>query len=156
MPDESTSSSAARQSRLAPADRTKELLPWRRAKSMTKCSLYWLPVSAFPAPQAEKAWLLRFATLFGSRMKASFEAEPWLFFQYKTAVTVHDEFIRHAQEFMPLMGLGRRPGATIPDLPSDAELQAAVDAKRKLDVNKYMADYVYWFLIKSDQRQREL
>jgi hypothetical protein len=156
LPGETPVAGTIRRTRAVPADRGKEILPWRRAKSMTKCSLYWMPVSTFPASQADRIWLLQFTTLLGAHLKTEFQAEPYVFFQYKTAVTVHDEFVRRAQEFMPLMGLGRRPGSDVPNLPSDQELQAAVDEKRRLDVNQYTADYAYWFLTKSERKQREL
>jgi hypothetical protein len=156
MPDESSSAAPARKTRLAPADRSKDLLPWRRAENMAKCFLYWMPVSAFPAPESEKAWLLRFTTLLGARLKKEADADPWIFLQYKTANAVHDEFVRRSREFMPLMGLGRRPGVQMPNLPSDKELQDAIDQKRRLDLNKHTPDYAYWFLTKSDLPQRKV
>lgn len=149
-------SDGARRSRLASADRSKELLPWRRADSMTKCFLYWMPATAFPLPQTEKAWLLEFTTMLGARLKKDLQAEPWVYLQYQTAVSVHDEFIRHSQQFMPLMGLGHRPGTDVPEMPSEAEIMAAVDEKRKLDISKYTSDYAYWFLSKQDLPQRQL
>ena len=156
MQDPTAPDGGARKSRLASADRSKELLPWRRAESMTKCSLYWMPATAFPLPQAEKAWLLEFTSMLGARLKKDLEAGPWVYLQYQTAVSLHDEFIRHAQQFLPLMGLGHRPGSDMPDMPSEAEIMAAVEEKRKIDVSKYTSDYAYWFLSKSDLPQREL
>jgi hypothetical protein len=156
MSNEIPVDSPTRRSRLSENDGVRDLAPWRRAESLTTCFLAWMPVSTFPPGNGEREWLLHFTTLLGARLKASFQAEPYVFLQYKTAVTVHDEFVRHAQEFMPLMGLGRRPGSDIPDMPTEAELQAAIDQKRPLDVNRYTADYAYWFLAKSEAAQRKL
>ena len=155
MPNETPIAAPARKLRLSSADR-KEILPWQRAESMTRCSLYWMPVSGFPAPAAEKAWLLQFTTRLGARLKSEFKAEPWVFLQYNTALTVHDDFVRRSREFMPLMGISRRPGAELPNMPSKEDLQAALDEKRMLDVKQYTEDYAYWFMVKSEKQQREL
>jgi len=154
--DPIASESSPRKSRLVSADRSKEMLPWRRAESMTKCCLYWMAATAFPLPEAEKSWLMEFTTLLGARLKKDLEAEPWVFLDYQTAVSRHDEFIRQAQHFMPLMGLGHRPGSELADMPSEAEIMAAVEEKRKIDITKYTSGYAYWFRSKSDLPQRQL
>ncbi len=41
-------------------------------------------------------------------------------------------------------------------MPTERELQAAIDERRRLDVNDYTGDYSYWFLAKCEKRQREL
>ncbi len=113
MTPEEIAQGTARRTRATPADRSKDLAPWRRANSLTKCFLYWMPMP-FPASQADKQWLLRFTAVLGAELKSALQIEPFLFFQYKTAVTVHDDFVRHSQEFMPLMGLGAVPAGTFP------------------------------------------
>ncbi|MGO9240765.1 MAG: hypothetical protein ACLQBJ_08135 [Bryobacteraceae bacterium] len=156
MHNEGLPDSPGRGERLTPADRSEELLPWRRADGMTRCFLAWMPVSSFPARESERQWLLRFTTLLGERLKQDHELEPHVFLEFKTATTVNDEFLRHSRDFMPLAGLGRHPGAQPPDLPSEREYQQLMEGKRGFRAEDHMADYCYWFLVQSTQRQCQL
>ena len=73
--DDLPGSSAKRGERLTPIDRSDEILPWRRAEGMTRCFLAWMPVSAFPARESERRWLLRFTTLLGDHLKKVAKAD---------------------------------------------------------------------------------
>jgi hypothetical protein len=157
MPDEMIPDSSARRGeRLTPIDRSQEILPWRRAEGMTHCFLAWMPLSAFPARASEREWLLRFTTLLSGHLKKEHQLEPHVFLEFKTANTVNDEFLRHSRKFMPLAGLGRHPGTQMPAMPSDRDYQELMEGKREFRVQDYIADYCYWFLVQSTERQCEL
>ena len=157
MPDEDIASSSARRGeRLTPIDRTKEILPWRRAEGMTRCFLAWMPVSAFPARESERQWLLLFTTILGAHLKKAYEVEPHVFLEFKTATAVNDEFLRNARKFMPLAGLGRHPGAVMPAMPSDQKYKELMEGKGEFHVEDYIADYCYWFLVQATERQCKL
>jgi len=157
MPNEDLpASSSKRGERLTPVDRSNDLLPWRRAEEMTRCFLAWMPISAYPARQEDRQWLLHFTTLLSARLKKEHELEPHVFLDFKTATSVNDEFIRHSRKFMPLAGLGRHPGSQMPDMPTDREYQQLMEGKRAFHVEEYMADYCYWLLVQSTEQQCRL
>jgi hypothetical protein len=156
----------AKASRLTTIDRSAELLPWRRARELTRCFLYWIPVSTFPIPTVQRGWLMEFLTRWTLLMKER-GFRPETFLQYKT---VHPDLMKpllsNMMELIPVMGLGRKPGTALPEFPSEAEVQQSTKAmfdalsqKKSVDLpdaKKYMPDYAYWFVEKSDKEQREL
>lgn len=150
-----------------PVDYHSELLPWRRADGLERCFLYWLPVDTLPMPAGQREWLMQFLDRWVSLMKDRFGLRPELFLQYKS---VHPHLMKPLlntmMDFVPIMGLGRRPGAPLPEMPSVNEIQATTkkmfDALRQQqplplpDANKHLPDYAYWFVTKSEKQQREL
>src|SRR5262245_53655130 len=74
--------------------------------------------------------------------------------------------LNNMMELLPVTGLGRKPGAPLPQSPSQSDIQHATksilanlerDEPMVLpDTSRYAPDYAYWFLDKSDVRQREL
>jgi len=145
----------ARKARLTPVDRGPELAPWRRANELTRCCLYWMPVSGFPIPLAQRAWLLQFLERLASTVSDKFGLRREIFLQYKTVTDLVDAFLRTTREFQPLMGLSRRPGAALPKLPSGAELKEMVKSGKEFNFNEVTPDYCYWFLKKSGKKQLE-
>lgn len=152
--------------RLIPIDRSKELLPWRRARDLTRCFLYWAPVSAFPIPTNQCSWLMEFLSRWTALMK-EIGLRPETFLQYKTVYPdLMDPLLNNMMELIPVMGLGRKPGTPLPKLPSDQEVEQSTkkmfDALknekpfRPPDAKQYMPDYTYWFVQKSDKKQRDL
>jgi hypothetical protein len=148
---------AEQPSRLTPVDRSRELLPWRRATQLTDCFLYWLPVQSFPAPAAQKQWLLVFLERFGEGIVKKLGLRSEVFLQMKTLYPhLMDPFTLYCQDAVPLVGLIRRPGAPIPKAPSPEELQDIIDGKKKYEFNEYMPDLAYWFVKKALQQQLQL
>lgn len=152
--------------RMTPIDRSAELLPWRRAHELTRCFLYWLPVSTFPIGTRQRAWLMEFLGRWIALMKKrGLRAE--LFLQYKT---VHPDLVKpllnNMMELLPIMGLGRKPGSMLPEFPSKDDVSKSTkemfetlkrgDPVELPDVKKHMPDYSYWFVDKSEKQQREL
>lgn len=135
----------------------RDFLPWVRAQDLSGCSLFWLPVRSFPLSFEEKQWLTRFQERLAARLEGDFDLRAELFFQYK-AVTPErsNDFLRYRQKCMVLMGLGRRPGAELPTLPDAEQLREMVQRGDTLDLNDWVGDYLYWFVMKQPARQREL
>src|SRR4051812_17646434 len=110
--------------RLTPLDRSAELMPWRRARELTRCALYWLPVSGYPVAGAQRAWLLAFLKRAVALLKKDFTLRPEQFLQYKT---VHPDLVQpllhNMMELIPILGLGRKPGAPLPQFPSEQDIQ---------------------------------
>jgi len=146
--------------RLTPLDRSSELLPWRRADELTRCFLYWLPVSSFPATVAERVWLLQFFDRLSGLLTGGMGLREEIFFQFKELYELRNPFVAHQQEFMPICGLSRRPGAPLPTPPSFEEIAAMgkgiLATWQAPDVKKFMPDYCYWFARKSAKKQRDL
>ena len=143
-PDAATPRARSRLSKQA-----EELRAWRRAESVSHCFLYWMPVSSFPIPAAERAWALDFFSRFSDLLKDKFGLRPEVFLQYKTAAQRSDEFIRTAREFSPMIGLARRFNVPISRLPTPEQLRQMADENRKFDLDASGPDYCYWFLKKS-------
>ena len=154
------------QRRLTPMDRSADLLPWRRASQLTRCFLYWIPVNAFPIPSTQRDWLMEFFTRWTELMK-QLGLRSEVFLQYKIVYPdLMKPLLNNMMELIPVMGLGRKPGAPLPEFPSPAEveqmtkkmfdtLQQGKDVDLP-DATQYMPDYSYWFLDKSEKQQRQL
>jgi hypothetical protein len=145
---------AVRKARLTPVDRSHELAPWRRANELTRCWLYWMPVSGFPIPLAQRAWLLQFLERLASTASDQFGLRREIFLQHKTVAPLMDAFLRTTREFQPLMGLSRRPGAPLPKFPSNEEMKEMVKSGT-FNLDEITPDYCYWFLKKSGKKQLE-
>ncbi|HUG82761.1 MAG TPA: hypothetical protein VML01_13910 [Bryobacterales bacterium] len=147
-------------SRLSPVDRSRDLLPFRRADELKQCCLYWLPVRSFPAPDSQKNWQLEFFKRLVQRAKDKWALRVETFFQYKSVIDINDQFQRTAMEFQPLLGLSRRPNAgPLPLMPTNEQLhedpEAVLRGEKKININDYLADYCYWFVTKAGEKQRE-
>ena len=157
----------AERERLTPIDRSAELLPWRRARELTRCALYWMPVASFPLASAQRGWLLEFLKRFTVLTAADGALRHEQFLQYKTIYpNLMRPLLDTMTDLMPVLGLGRRPGAPLPQFPSEQDIQKTTkkmfeSLKRDeplpmADPRQHMPDYAYWFLDKSHEQQREL
>jgi hypothetical protein len=145
--------------RLTPVDRSREILPWRRATELRRFAVYWLPVRGVPAPAEQRVWQQAFFDRLFALTAKKMGLRVEVFLQFKTAMEVNDLFQKTAMEFNPLLGLSRRPGAKLPAMPTHEELHEDPDAclrgEKKIDIRKYLADYCYWFVNKAEKKQRE-
>ena len=156
MDEQSKTPSGKPGERLTPLDRSRELLPLRRAVEMRRCCLYWVPAS-FPIPAGQRQWWLQFldrlAKLADSRL--GLRAETFLQVKPAAEEPLSSLVLNNMEEFLPMSGLSRRPGSTppAPDLKKDVEdLQAG---RKKYNIDDYVTDFVYWFVDKSGAKQRE-
>jgi hypothetical protein len=158
---------ANQRQRLTPIDRSSELLPWRRARELTRCCLYWMPVSGFPVPSAQRSWLLEFLKRWLKLTTERLELRHEQFLQYKTVYPdLMKPLLNNMMDLVPILGLGRKPGAPLPPFPSQNDIEGTTkemfeslkrgDAVPLPDVRKHMPDYTYWFLDKSDEQQRAM
>ena len=142
-------------SRLQEIDRSRDLLPWRRAEQLTRCYLYWIPVASFPLRVGQRTWLIHFLSGLGDLLSTKFGLRPEVFLQFKTLPPLMDLFLNTAQEFGPFHGLTRRPGSRPPKLVEEADLDDIAKGRKKFKFNDYCPDYAYWFVFKSFRKQME-
>jgi hypothetical protein len=143
-------------SRLQEIDRSRDLLPWRRAEQLTRCYLYWIPVAAFPLRVAQRTWLLHFLSRLGDLLSTKYGLRSEVFLQFKTLPPLMDPFLNTAHEFGPFHGLTRRPGSPLPKLVGEADLDDFAKGRKKFRFNDYCPDYAYWFVFKSFKKQLEV
>ena len=136
---------------------TADYSPWTRAHALQDCFLYWLPVSQFPIMQSEKTWLLNFLARLTAQLKQENDLRCETFLQYKS---VDDncmaDFIKYRQRARTLIGMGRRPGATLPKAPTEEQIKKVREEGKPFDYRAWVGDYSYWFVPKQAEVQREL
>jgi hypothetical protein len=143
-------------SRLTPLDRGPELLPLVRARQLTLCLLYWIPVSGLPVPHRERRWLNALLDRLSLLLAKKHGLRPEVFLQYKTLVPdLRERFIDQALELRPLMGFAQRPGQEIPPTPTIEDLKGMFEGGEKYDIGKFVGDFCYWFVRKNEGPQRE-
>jgi hypothetical protein len=156
MPLEDGEGRLRKSDRLTPIDRKQDLYPLRRAYELDWCFLYWIPVASFPVPLAQRQWLIAFLERITGVIAHQFDLRSEIFLQYKVLYpNLMKTFVSSAVEFGPLPGLGRKPGAKLPQPITEADIQDMMDGK-KYDFSEWVADYSYWFVNKSTKKQREL
>jgi hypothetical protein len=64
-------------------------------------------------------------------------------------------FLDTSLEFIPTMGLSRRPNEPLPPQAGMKDVEALQKGTRKFEFNDYVPDYCYWFLNKARPRQVE-
>jgi hypothetical protein len=141
--------------RLSPIDRTPELHPWRRAQNLTRCFLYWMPISHFPMGTEERMWLIEFLDRFVKAARSQFELRSEVFLGSKAVEELRVPFVKTAVQFSPILGWSRRPGAKLRPMPSDEEIQDLVENKKSFDATGLTPDRCYWFLKKAEKEPWE-
>ncbi|HEY2041005.1 MAG TPA: hypothetical protein VGG95_15140 [Edaphobacter sp.] len=63
---------------------------------------------------------------------------------------------KHQTRLMPMMGLGRKPHAKLPPIPTEEDLEPIIKGKARFDFNEHVADYMFWFLERDERWKREL
>lgn len=131
--------------------------PWHKSFEMTDCHLYWMPVANTPMLFRQRQWCLRFARLLQEKIAPLTGAQPNLFLQMKVVQpNLADPFIRNATRFVPLLGLSRRRGASLPALPDEKYIEQLQQGKIKYDHQALQPDYCYWFLYPETEEQMRL
>jgi hypothetical protein len=145
-PTPNTSRDREKRGRLHPEHTAKDLLPLRRAPAVSHCYLYWVPVSSWPIPTGERAWLLQFLGGLHALVKSETTLRGEFFLDYQTAGHVHRPFLKNALELLPFLGMARRPGAPIPEPPTADELKKAAAGDGEFDMSQHTPTSCYWFL----------
>ena len=136
--------------------KVEDFLPWRKADRMEHCFLYWLPAEEFPLTHARKQWVIAFLDRFSTALQKTQELRCEIFLSYKGIGNEHlDDFLRYSRQCMTMMGLGLRPGASIPGPLTEEEIDRIVEKREPVDFRQWVADYSYWFVSKQPEQQRE-
>ena len=133
--------------------------PWELADRalMPECFLFWLPVSGFPIRHDEKVWISEFITRFSALLQAQANVREEVFLEYKTVQgEVVDRFFKYTQKSLKLMGLGRRLKEDLPSFPQPEEVRKLLEDGKQVDIKEWVGEFVYWFVGKQPQLQREL
>jgi hypothetical protein len=139
-----------------PLSLSQKLSPWRWARDLKACELYWVPVRSYPIPAAQRRWLLRFFELFSTTIASKRGTNAEIFLQMKV---IHPDlanpFIKTAPDYSPIFGLSRRPGSPLPALPDMHYVEELQKGTRKYNSSDGKPDYCYWFLYKAEELQRQ-
>jgi hypothetical protein len=146
-----------RRGRVSRLSGPEDLRPFRRAEAMTRCHLFWIPVSSFPIPSQQRLWLREFIDRLSKLLQDTLSLRGETFLQMKTVYpSLQETFIDTSHDFIPMMGLAKRPGKDLPPVPTMEDLQPIFEGKKKFDFNESIGDYCYWFVDKDGKKQREL
>ena len=157
MDDRTRIRAVGRPSRLQSVDVDQELTPWKRAHELTRCALYWAPVTGFPAPAGQKQWFLAFLDRFLGTAKQKLSLRAEVFLQYKVVYPdLRDTLAEQANDLLPMIGLSRRPGAPLAPMPNESDFDGVLKGQERFDMSKHCADYCYWLLGKDEKKEFEL
>src|SRR5262245_16859855 len=97
--------------RLEPLNNKENRLgPWRRAKELTRCFLYWIPVRSFPLAVDEKLWLMAFFDRWNDLCAKELGLQAETFLQIKVVQpNLSDTLVKSSFDLNPVFGLSRRP-----------------------------------------------
>ena len=138
-------------------DTSERLRPFRKSEQLTRCSLYWLPVTTFPARVEERKWLLHFFDRLAKKLAENQGLHCELFLQKKTVQgELMPTFLRSAADLSAVVGLSRNPGERLPPPPSTQDVKDLQEGRKSFRASDYMGDYCYWFLGGDDHKAREL
>ncbi|HEX3436268.1 MAG TPA: hypothetical protein VHT24_05825 [Pseudacidobacterium sp.] len=138
---------------------TPSLYPIQRSRKIETCGLYWVPVYSNPLHWRERQWLMAFFDELHTFLAEQHKLRQEAFLQMKLVAPLgvpKDLFHRHQMELMPRMGLSRKPGAQLPRIPTEEELEPILQGKKKFEFNDYVGDYCMWFLTRKERWRREL
>jgi hypothetical protein len=138
-------------------DPTQKLRPFRKSDQLTRCALYWLPVTTFPAGVEERHWVLQFFDRLAKKLAEDRGLHCELFLQQKIVQgELMRTFLRSAADLSAVVGLSRRPGEQLPPPPSMQDVKDLQEGRKSFRASDYLGDYCYWFLDGDDHKAREL
>jgi hypothetical protein len=149
----------SRASRLEPLISKVNLRPFLRAQQVTDVSLYWAPVTGFPAPVAQREWLEQFLRRLADVLKNGYDLREEWFLQFK-ALYPHllNRFTERANKYYPMTGMTLAPGTAPTATPTFEDVKKAVEENTRsgepVDVNRWMPDHAHWFARKNPEEQR--
>jgi len=148
----------SRKSRLETVEEV-DLEPLRRARRMEACALYWIPVYMEPLGEPEQHWLMTFFDALHNVLTEVHFLQQESFLQMKTVAPLgkpKELLHKHQTNLMPISGLGLRPGAKLPPVPTEEDLQPIMEGKKKFVFNDYVGDYSLWLLARDERWKRNL
>lgn len=141
--------------RTSTADERAQLLPWRKAESLTRCHLYWMPCE-FPIESRQKSWILTCLNEISQALaKRTLVSQTFL---QVNVIHPHllNDFVKTAKEFTPFFGLSRQPAAPLPALPDMKYIEDLQKGRQSWKFGDRLPDYCYWFIGRQEEKQREL
>lgn len=160
VPPQSPSKDTSRNSRLSPILSREELKPFVRAYDLSDLSLYWVPVKEFPVPAMQRRWLLEFLQRLGLFLEGESQLREENFLPFKSLYPDYlDRFTQTGREYLPLSGMSIAPDTKPVANPSFEDIKEVVSSSSKsgkpVDVNQFLPDILYWFLMKKGVQQRQ-
>jgi hypothetical protein len=131
--------------------------PWVRADTLGDCFLYWLPVSGYPARQAERDWLNAFLVLLTDALTQAAGLRCEVFLQMSViSEHVGEMYLRETHRIPKVTGLGRVPGQAAPAPPDIDDLKKAKTSGESFDLKEWLSAYVLWLQTGDQDRMRNL
>jgi hypothetical protein len=118
--------------------------PWVKAESLTRCHLYWLPVSSFPSRTQERAWLRAFLYSLFEHLKSE-KIMPQCFMELRE-INLHcqDAFIQRCLDLQPVFSFSRTLWSPMPGPPSQEEMDAVRNQEKPFVLSNYTHGQAYW------------
>ena len=69
---------------------------------------------------------------------------------------VKDLLHKNQMKLIPIIGLGLKPGAKLPPIPTEEDLKPVMEGKKKFVFNDYVGDYSLWLLSRDEHWKRDL
>ncbi len=155
MPEEHASTTRRRLSRGSSARR---LLPFVRARAIEDTSLYWLPVSNFPARFQQRHWILEFIERLNLELRREkLTVEQFLQLKY-TRTNLNERFLNTMFEYRPITGMLLTPGQQLPQPPTSLEVKRLTETHGSdgtINLDQLAPDYCAWFTGAQSKEQRQ-
>ncbi len=137
----------------------KSLSPFVRATAVEDASIYWLPVSHFPMLLTEREWLLEFQRRLALRLRTAPGLREECFLQFKSLYPdLLERFTGTTADSVLMTGFSLTPGNPSTPLPDMDSIRKQVEEAQRsgnaIDVNRWIPDYLHWFLLKKADAQR--
>lgn len=145
-------------SRLEPLE-DRPLYPLSRSSRTEACALYWMPVHSDPIEWREKQWLMAFFDELHKFLVEKHKLRQESFLQMKITApigTPKDLLHENQMKLIPIMGLGLKPGAKLPPIPTEEDLKPVIEGKKKFIFNDYVGDYSMWLMAREERWKRSL
>lgn len=135
------------------------LHPLSRSSRTDSCALYWMPVYSDPLEWREKQWLMAFFDELHKVLVEKHKLRQESFLQMKITAPMgpaKDLLHQNQMKLIPIMGLGLKPGAKLPPIPTEEDLKPVIEGKKKFIFNDYVADYSMWLMARDERWKRSL
>ncbi len=146
---------AAEQERRRRLFHDEQYAPWVRAPHLEDCFLFYVPVTGYPCREQEKLWFHEFYQRLSQGLEQRL-LRGELFLRYKGVEQFGDSFLRYAQKCQMRIGMARATGQELPQMPTQEQIDAYVKNPERYNYKDWIAEYLYWFVTKQPQVQRQL
>jgi hypothetical protein len=118
--------------------------PWVKADALTRCHLYWLPVSSFPSRTQERTWLRAFLYGLFDHVRGG-GLSPQCFMEMREIhLYCQDAFIQRSLDLQPIYSFSRRLWSPMPGTPPAEEMEAIRNQEKPFVLSEYIDGQTYW------------